>query len=129
MKKKKKRSSTDGSSHVKSLRELKKTRDALNHQPLASPGASVDTPGVVKFLKSMFGKRTLYGKQIPNAKTLFRLIDRDHSGMISKEELVGALQRLDSGLTQEQIQTLVLVFDEDDNDMIDRGEFLAVFRK
>jgi hypothetical protein len=128
--KKKRKTTLENSAghHLKSLRDLKKTRDALNTQTPSSPGASVDTPGVVRFLKSMFGKRTLYGKAIPNASVLFRLVDRDHSGSISKEELVGALTRLDSGLTHEQISTLVSTFDSDLNGMIDRQEFESFFQ-
>ena len=118
----------DGSSHVRSLRALKQSRKSLNAQQPASPGATVDTPGVVRFLKSMFGKRTLYGKPILNASGLFKLVDRDRSGELSKEELVGALVRLDSGLQEDQIQTLVAAFDVNGDSLIDYEEFCRFFK-
>lgn len=116
-------------SHLRSLRALKKSRKALTLQCQTSPGrASVDTPSVVLFLKSMFGKRTLYGKPIKNASGLFKLVDRDNSGDITQEELLDALIRLDSGLNHEQISTLVAAFDDDENGLIDYGEFVDFFK-
>jgi hypothetical protein len=118
---------SSGSGHLRSLRALKESREALNGQTPNSPGGTVDTPSVVTFLKNMFGKRTLYGKKIKNASGMFKLIDRDHSGEISRDELLYALIRLDSGLSNEQIETLVNTFDDDQNGQIDYQEFVQVF--
>jgi hypothetical protein len=124
-----KKSDSSGSGHLKSLRELKETRSSLSAQGMESPGsASVDTPSITRYLKNLFGKRSLFGKHITNAAALFKIIDRDHSGTISREELTGALTRLDSGLTLDQINTLVATFDDDKNGMIDRQEFLSFFQ-
>ena len=84
--------------------------------------------GILFFFFYFFWNHTgLFGKKITSASVLFQIIDRDHSGTISKEELIGALTRLDSGLTLNQITTLVATFDDDQNGMIDREEFLSFF--
>ena len=130
-KKKRRPKNESGSGHLKKLRELKETRSSLEAQGKLqsshADAASVDTPSITRFLKSLFGQRSLFGKKITSAGVLFKIIDRDHSGTISKEELIGALTRLDSGLTLNQITTLVATFDDDKNGMIDREEFLSFF--
>jgi len=100
----------------------------IKKQSKKSPKAPISPHrSIIRCVKRMFGKRKLYGALIIDASTLFDLIDQDASGNISKQELSGALIRLDAGLTRHQISSFVHRFDTDNTDQLDKKEFLAVF--
>ncbi len=68
-------------------------------------------------------KRTLYGKEVYNARSLFKQADRGSTGTISKDEFSQALLRLGVGLTKEQMRMVSDFIDTDNDDCVDYGEF------
>ena len=61
---------------------------------------------------------------IQKAKQLFKQFDRDGGGSISTEELAGALAELEISVTQQQLNMLVLRFDEDKSGELDCEEWI-----
>eukprot|EP00041_Stephanoeca_diplocostata_P003819 m.38466 g.38466 ORF g.38466 m.38466 type:complete len:771 (-) comp14627_c0_seq6:260-2572(-) len=79
------------------------------------------------FLRNMQRKsgQRLFGNVINNVSDLFRAIDQDHSGQLSKLEMREALRRMDCGLTLSQEDALIALMDTDGNGEIDLTEFKA----
>jgi hypothetical protein len=113
---------------VSGLRNMRAARSAFGQQAgKASPGGTVDTPGVVRQLKDfMKHKRSLYGRQVTDARKLFNQIDSDGDGAVTTEELAAGLDRLDMGLQPIQILTLLEEADADNSGTIELEEFVAV---
>ena len=113
---------------VSGLRNMRQARGAFGSQEgRASPGGSIDTPGVIRQLRDFMNhKRTLYGREITSARRLFNAIDSDGDGAVTSEELAAGLQRLDMGLQPGQIMTLLEEVDADQSGTIELEEFVKV---
>ncbi|KAJ4970781.1 hypothetical protein NE237_003880 [Protea cynaroides] len=64
-------------------------------------------------------------EEIAGLKEMFNMIDTDHSGQITFEELKAGLERAGSNLKESEIYALMQAADIDNNGTIDYGEFLA----
>ena len=71
-------------------------------------------------------KRSLYGKEVTDARALFNQIDSDGDGAVTTEELAAGLNRLDMGLQPVQILTLLEEVDVDKSGTIEVDEFVRV---
>ena len=83
---------------------------------------------VIKMLKAAVsdGKRQLYGQTLTDMADIFSSIDVDGSGSIDVREFRDGIRRLGLGLTEPQIQEMVMAFDEDGNGEIEHKEFMAL---
>lgn len=83
---------------------------------------------VIKMLRSAVsdGKRQLYGKTLTDMGDIFGSMDADGSGSIDVREFRDGIRRLGLGLTEPQIQEMVMAFDEDGNGEIEHKEFMAL---
>merc|ERR1711910_137111 len=77
----------------------------------------------------MEGKRDM--DQLLNAefKEAFDEFDKDHSGTISPEELLGVLRAMGQNPTEDELLNLVLEVDIDGNGTIEFEEFLSMMKK
>lgn len=64
-------------------------------------------------------------EEIAGLREMFKMIDTDHSGAITFEELKSGLERVGSNLVESEIRQLMDAADVDQNGTIDYGEFLA----
>ncbi|XP_024357591.1 calcium-dependent protein kinase 26 isoform X1 [Physcomitrium patens] len=64
-------------------------------------------------------------EEIAGLREMFKMIDTDHSGTITFEELKSGLERVGSNLVESEIRQLMDAADVDQNGTIDYGEFLA----
>jgi calcium-dependent protein kinase len=64
-------------------------------------------------------------EEIAGLREMFKMIDTDHSGSITFEELKSGLERVGSNLVESEIRQLMDAADVDQNGTIDYGEFLA----
>lgn len=73
---------------------------------------------VLHIISVMEHKRKLHGHTIENTLDLFKEMDTDHSGFISRKEMELGMQELDLGLNSKDIATLVehIHFDESSAD-------------
>jgi hypothetical protein len=74
--------------------------------------------------KAAEAQRTLFGKRLNSAKSMFKAIDKDHSGSASAEEFSAALQRLDYGLDDWQLNALLGELDTNGDGRISCKEFV-----
>jgi hypothetical protein len=74
------------------------------------------------------GVRELFGHPIDTPNDMFDAIDRDGGGTITLQELIRGMKRLDVGLSDVQIERLLGVVDRNHDKVVDRPEFLALFR-
>merc|ERR1711910_263167 len=77
----------------------------------------------------MEGKRDM--DQLLNAefKEAFDEFDKDHSGTISPEELLGVLRAMGQNPTEDELLNLVMEVDIDGNGTIEFEEFLSMMKK
>lgn len=64
-------------------------------------------------------------EEIAGLREMFKMIDTDHSGAITFEELKSGLERVGSNLVESEIRQLMDAADVDQDGTIDYGEFLA----
>lgn len=83
---------------------------------------------VIQMLKAAVrdGKRQLYGQSLTDMADIFSAVDTDGSGSIDVREFRDGIRRLGLGLTEPQIQEMVMAFDEDGNGEIEHKEFMAL---
>ena len=74
--------------------------------------------------QAMHSNRKVFGQTIEDPRHVFAAFDRDGSGMLSPDELYGALKRLGLGLTDAQVGQLSAFLDTDGDGGIDYGELL-----
>ncbi|XP_042490913.1 calcium-dependent protein kinase 20-like isoform X3 [Macadamia integrifolia] len=68
---------------------------------------------------------SLSEEEIAGLKEMFNMIDADHSGQITFEELKAGLERVGANLKESEIYDLMQAADIDNNGTLDYGEFLA----
>ena len=68
---------------------------------------------------------SLSEEEIVGLKEMFKMMDTDHSGAISFEELKLGLKKVGSNLKEDDVRQLMDAADVDRNGTIDYGEFLA----
>lgn len=70
------------------------------------------------------------GPQDPDAelREAFAVFDKDGNGLISPEELKGALLNLGEKMEDREIGAMIAAADKDGNGMIDYEEFIAMMR-
>ena len=67
--------------------------------------------------------------RIAEFKEAFDEFDKDHSGTISPDELLGVLRAMGQNPTEDELLNLVLEVDIDGNGTIEFGEFLSMMQK
>ena len=67
--------------------------------------------------------RTIFGVTCRDVGKFFSIVDRDHNGWLSRQELQAAMSRLDMGLVDEQLRRLVHTIDADHDGRIELNEF------
>ena len=60
-----------------------------------------------------YGHRKLYGKTVRDWAGVFKIIDRDGSGGVSRDEFKKAMKRMGLGLSEGQVEELMLLLDPD----------------
>ena len=65
------------------------------------------SPVLARLSAAIAEKHSLYGSEIKNANDLFIKMDKDGDGQISKEDFSAAVNRLDIGMKEKQINTLI----------------------
>ncbi|XP_043723908.1 calcium-dependent protein kinase 20-like [Telopea speciosissima] len=68
---------------------------------------------------------SLSEEEIAGLKEMFNMIDTDHSGQITFEELKAGLERVGANLKESEIYALMQAADIDNSGTLDYGEFLA----
>ena len=71
------------------------------------------------------GQRTLNGRVVSDAKSMFEAMDRDGSGMVDGDEFTRGMKRLGLGLNEQQVVALAHALDKDGDGEIDYSELLA----
>lgn len=72
------------------------------------------------------GNRKLYGKTVRDWAGVFKLIDRDGSGSVSKAEFKTAMRRMGLGLSDLQVEELMLLLDPEGSGEIQFQELQRV---
>ena len=72
----------------------------------------------------MHSQRTLFGDDVYDARSLFNVADRDHSGTLDRGEFSSALHRLGLGLNASQIKMACEFVDKGGDDSMDYSEFI-----
>jgi Ca2+-binding EF-hand superfamily protein len=72
------------------------------------------------------GNRKLYGKNLSNAKQIFKLMDKDKGGYLSEKEFGTALDRLGLGLSEQQKAEVLAVVDADGSGTVEYSEFIYI---
>ena len=65
------------------------------------------SPVLARLSAAIAEKHSLYGSEIKNANDLFIKMDKDGDGQISKEDFSAAVNRLDIGMKENQINSLI----------------------
>ena len=91
-----------------------------------SVGATQYHMALRQLLETLKHHRTLHGVQISDLNSLFDAVDRDHKGSITGEALKEAFRRLGLGLTDAQVDTLVLAMSQNPEGTIPRSIFVEV---
>lgn len=68
--------------------------------------------------------RTLYGKKVCDAHSLFEQMDRDNSGTLTRDEFSQSLTRLGVGLTAAQKRMIIEFLDTNMDNCVDYEEFM-----
>ena len=79
--------------------------------------------------KALESTRTLYGHKVKTSKSLFQALDVDGDEMITRMELWQGMQRLDLGLSELQLRTMLHAVDVDNSGTIEYSEFKTAFKK
>ena len=69
----------------------------------------------------------LNADELAEFREIFKLVDRDGSGTITKEELAELMETLGIDATQEEVDMMISEIDTDDNGSIDFDEFVDGF--
>eukprot|EP00946_MAST-07B_sp_MAST-7B-sp1_P002706 g2706.t1 len=77
-------------------------------------------------LEAIRYRRSLYGLQLTDARSVFEAMDRDGDGQLSRSEFEKALNRLGMGLRKNQIQALVAAMGRTDSGGIPFEAFLQM---
>jgi hypothetical protein len=79
--------------------------------------------------KALENTRTLYGEKVKTAKSLFKALDADGDEQVTRLELWEGMQRLDLGLSELQLRTVLHAVDVDNSGTIEYSEFKTAFKK
>ena len=71
----------------------------------------------------------LNADELAEFREIFKLVDRDGSGTITKEELAELMETLGIDATQEEVDMMISEIDTDDNGSIDFDEFVSVMSR
>ena len=117
----------------KALRQLKYLRAVREKSEkwFEKKTVAVDGTSVFRQLRLALssGGRTLFGKRIATIGDLFNAIDKDGGGTVSGEELRAGLHRLDIGLTSDQVRSLLVSIDSDNDGDVNYDEFISAAKR
>eukprot|EP00946_MAST-07B_sp_MAST-7B-sp1_P005268 g5268.t1 len=110
-------------------RREQELRDKIEKLERTEPHVFCQTRLIVRqLLTAAKHGRTLFGKKIRQISAFFEAMDVDTNGLVSREEFHRTMRRLGLGLTTEQIDGMLNIFDEDHSGRLDKREFMAALR-
>ena len=103
-------------------------RSSRSMSPRRLPSANTYRLIVRQLLNAVHAGRSLFGRKISKLSEFFDVMDQDSNGMVSRDEFHRCVRRLGIGLTNDQVDGVLAVLDEDHSGRLDKIEFLRALR-
>ena len=106
----------------------RRQRSSRSMSPERLPSSNTYRLVVRQLLQAVQHGRSLYGRRITKISEFFDAMDQDGNGMVNRDEFHRSLRRLGIGITNEQVDGIMAVVDEDHSGRLDKREFMDALR-
>lgn len=83
--------------------------------------------GMVDLLAVFIAKRSYMNDEMKNLRQLFKKVDKNHDGVVTKDEMLYAVENIGLMLTEDEINMIFLKYDNNKRGQLEFTEFLAAF--